>query len=46
MSKTEFDHAKMTGWDCVEEYKDEFLPYLKMDIISMREVFINYMGSL
>lgn len=37
--KTEFDHFKMTSWDKVEEYRPEVEPYLKRDVMGMKEVY-------
>lgn len=38
-TKTEFDHFKMTSWDKVEEYRHEVEPYLKRDVLGMKEVY-------
>lgn len=38
-SKTEFDHNKMKTWEDVEEHRVECCQYLKMDVISLRELF-------
>lgn len=38
-SKTDFDHNKMKTWEDVEEHRKECCEYLKMDVISLRELF-------
>jgi hypothetical protein len=38
-SKTEFDHNKMKTWEDVEKHRKECWDYLKMDVISLRELF-------
>lgn len=38
-SKTEFDHNKMKTWEDVEKHRNECWGYLKMDVISLRELF-------
>ena len=38
-AKTEFDHFKMTSWEKVEEYRHEVEPYLKRDVLGMKEVY-------
>ena len=37
--KSEFDHNKIKNWNDVELYKNEVVPYLKLDLISMKELF-------
>jgi len=37
--KTEFDHFKMTSWLKVEEFRPEVEPYLKRDVMGMKEVY-------
>ena len=42
--KGDFDHKKMKDWSCVDKYKEEVLPYLKADVISLKqltETFVN-----
>lgn len=41
-SKLEFDHSKMTSWESVDKYRDEVEPYLKVDVLALRELFINF----
>ena len=38
--KSEFNHNKIKSWEDVELYKNEVLPYLELDLISMKELFI------
>jgi hypothetical protein len=38
-AKTSFEHAKMKSWSDIEKYKDEVLPYLKMDVLGLKELF-------
>ena len=38
LAKTYFDHSKITGWDAVEKCKNEVLPYLKNDVLSLKEL--------
>ena len=40
--KMEFEHSKMKDWACVEEFKDEVIPYLKVDVMGLRELFITF----
>lgn len=41
-SKQSFDHKKINSWNDVEEFKNEWEPYLRMDIISMRKIYLLY----
>jgi len=41
-SKGEFDHRRIVSWESVDELESEWLPYLKLDIISMRELYTIY----
>ena len=43
--KGDFDHEKMLDWDCVNEYKDEVLPYLKSDVMSLKELTEAYVDT-
>ena len=38
--KSEFDHNKIKSWEDLELYRNEVLPYLELDLISMKELFI------
>lgn len=38
-AKTEFNHFKMTSWEKVEEYRHEVEPYLRRDVMGMKEVY-------
>src|SRR5579875_2270463 len=40
--KSEFDHNKIKTWEDVEKYKNEVLPYLELDVKSLRELFIKF----
>jgi len=40
--KSEFNHNLINSWDDVETYKSEILPYLQLDLISMKELFIKF----
>jgi len=37
-AKTEFDHFKIRSWDDVEKYRTEVEPYIKRDVMGMKEV--------
>ena len=37
--KSEFDHNKIKSWRDVELYRNEVVPYLELDLISMKELF-------
>jgi len=41
-SKTDFDHEKVKTWEDVEKHKEERLEYLRLDVISQREVFLKF----
>jgi hypothetical protein len=41
-AKSKFDHNRIKSWDNVEECKNEVLPYLKLDVMGMRELFIKF----
>ena len=48
-TKKEFEHSLLKSWSDVEKYKNEILPYLKYDLISMYEltkIFNNEMYSI
>ena len=36
--KSTFDHSKMKNWNSVRWYKDEVLPYLELDVMSLCEL--------
>ena len=38
-SKKEFDHSLMNNWNDVEYYRNDVIPYLHMDLVSMKELF-------
>jgi hypothetical protein len=38
-TKTEFDHFKIRSWADVHKYRDEVEPYVKRDVMGMKEVF-------
>lgn len=42
VQKGDFDHKKMKDWNCVDNYKDEVLPYLKADVMSLKELTETY----
>ncbi len=37
--KTEFDHNLINNWDDVKNYKNDVCKYLKMDVVSMKELY-------
>lgn len=37
--KGSFEHTKIKNWDCVEQYKSEWEPYLETDVRSLTELF-------
>jgi hypothetical protein len=45
-SKGDFDHKKIQSWDDVEKFRNEWQPYLRLDIISMRELYLKYSKSV
>ena len=38
-AKTSFDHKKIKTWDDTDKYKSEVLPYLKLDVLGLKELF-------
>lgn len=38
-SKSSFEHEKMNTWDDVETYRNEVEPYLRLDVLALKEVF-------
>lgn len=38
-AKGKFDHTKIKTWDDTETYKNEVLPYLKLDVLGLKELF-------
>jgi len=38
-TKTEFDHFKIKSWADVHKYREEVEPYVKRDVMGMKEVF-------
>lgn len=45
-AKTEFDHFKIKSWDDVYKYRDEVEPYVKRDVLGMKEVFDKFSSML
>ena len=41
-NKSEFDHTKIKCWDDVDRLRSEVEPYLELDVMSFREVFIKF----
>lgn len=41
-TKSHFEHSKMKSWNDVQLYRDLVEPYLKLDVLSLREVFIKF----
>jgi len=41
-AKSKFEHEKMKTWDDVEEHKKEVLPYLKLDVLALKELFESF----
>ena len=37
--KSEFKHDKIKSWNDIEFYRNEVIPYLELDLISMKEIF-------
>ena len=37
--KSSFKHENIKNWNDVEFYKNEVVPYLELDLISMKEIF-------
>jgi hypothetical protein len=37
--KSTFDHSKMKSWEDVEKYRYEVLPYMKLDVLALKELF-------
>ena len=44
--KMKIDILKVKSWDDSEKYKNEILPYLKYDVLSMRELFYTFNNSV
>ena len=44
--KTSFDHFKIKSWDDVELYRNEVEPYMKRDVMGMREVYEKFSGMM
>lgn len=44
--KGDFNHTLMKDWSDVAKYRDDWLPYLRLDIASMREVYVKYAESV
>jgi hypothetical protein len=42
IQKSKFDHSKMKTWGDVETYRTEVEPYLKTDVMVLRELFIKF----
>ena len=40
--KSKFKHKKIKNWDDVEFYRNEVVPYLELDLISMKEIFYHF----
>ena len=41
-AKSSFNHNKIKSWDNVEEFKEEVMPYLKLDVLALKELFENF----
>ncbi|MDR3594722.1 DNA polymerase [Clostridium sp.] len=39
-AKTSFDHSLMKDWEDVETYMNKVVPYLKLDVLALNELFI------
>ena len=37
--KSSFEHSKMKTWEDVEKYRSEVEPYLKLDVLTLQELF-------
>ena len=37
--KSEFNHEKIKSWEDVEFYRNEVVPYLQLDLVSMKELY-------
>jgi hypothetical protein len=42
IQKSKFDHSKMKTWSDVDTYRSEVEPYLKTDVMVLRELFIKF----
>jgi hypothetical protein len=42
VQKSDFDHEKMITWDSVDEYEEEWAPYLEKDVDSMAELYLKF----
>jgi hypothetical protein len=40
--KSSFEHSKMKTWEDVETFRYEVEPYLKLDVLSLRDLFIKF----
>lgn len=45
-AKTDFDHLKMVSWDAVMKYEEECTRYLRLDVISLKEVYIKFSSTM
>lgn len=45
-SKTDFDHSKIKNWDDVEKFKVEYSEYLRLDVVSLREVYQKFANQI
>ena len=43
--KGDFDHTKMRSWSDVYKYKNEVLPYLRSDVLSLRDLTKKYVET-
>lgn len=41
-AKSSFDHSKIKTWADTEKHKEEVDPYLKLDVLGLRELFIKF----
>lgn len=46
ISKSSFDHDKIKTWENVEEYQHQYMPYLRLDIIALKNVYARFAESM
>lgn len=44
-SKSDFDHTKIKSWEDVNKHENEWQPYLKLDIVSLGELYKIYANN-
>jgi len=45
-SKSDFEHGKMKTLEDIDTYRDEYIPYLKLDVVALRAIVTHYAESV